>query len=51
MNKEQTSYITIGIETTAHGFVVGKNNRIRTIKRMAYGYRNVDNLRIRILVD
>ena len=31
-----------------NGFVEGKNNRIKVIKRMAYGYRNVDNLRRRI---
>ena len=29
--------------------VEGKNNRIKTIKRMAYGYRNMDNFRMRIL--
>ncbi len=33
-----------------NGFVEGKNNRIKTIKRMAYGYRNMDNFRLRILV-
>jgi transposase len=33
-----------------NGFVEGKNNRIKLIKRMAYGYRNVDNLRRRILL-
>jgi len=32
-----------------NGFVEGKNNRIKTIKRMAYGYRNLDNFRLRIL--
>ena len=32
-----------------NGFVEGKNNRIKTIKRMAYGYRNVNNFRLRIL--
>ena len=31
------------------GFVEGKNNRIKTIKRIAYGYRNMDNFRMRIL--
>ena len=30
-------------------FVEGKNNRIKTIKRMAYGYRNMDNFQMRIL--
>jgi transposase len=32
-----------------NGFVEGKNNRIKTIKRMAYGYRNMGNFRMRIL--
>ncbi|MFC1916767.1 transposase [Chloroflexota bacterium] len=32
-----------------NGFIKGKNNRIKTIKRMAYGYRNMDNFRLRIL--
>ena len=32
-----------------NGFVEGKNNRIKTIKRTAYGYRNLDNFRLRIL--
>jgi len=32
-----------------NGFVEGKNNRIKTIKRMAYGYRNTANLGLRIL--
>jgi len=32
-----------------NGFVEGKNNRIKTIKRMAYGYRSMDNFRMRIL--
>jgi transposase len=30
-----------------NGFVEGMNNRIKVIKRMAYGYRNIDNLRRR----
>ena len=34
-----------------NGFVEGKNNRIKTIKRMAYGYRNLDNFRLRILAN
>ena len=33
-----------------NGLVEGKNNRIKTIKRMAYGCRNMDNFRLRILV-
>jgi transposase len=32
-----------------NGFVEGKNNRIKTIKRMAYGYRNINNLGLRIM--
>lgn len=32
-----------------NGFVEGKNNRIKTMKRMAYGYRNMDTFRLRIL--
>jgi transposase len=32
-----------------NGFVEGKNNRIKTIKRIAYGYRNMANFRLRIL--
>ncbi|MBN2186786.1 MAG: transposase [Dehalococcoidia bacterium] len=28
----------------------GKNNRIKTVKGMAYGHRNMDNFQIRILV-
>lgn len=34
-----------------NGFVEGKNNRIKVIKRMAYGYRNVDNFRRRIFLS
>ena len=33
-----------------NGFVEGKNNRIKVIKRMAYGYRNIDNFKRRILL-
>jgi len=33
-----------------NGFVERKNTRIKVIKRMAYGYRNIDNLRRRILL-
>ncbi|GFP27979.1 transposase, partial [Candidatus Hakubella thermalkaliphila] len=32
-----------------NGFVEGKHNRIKTIKRMAYGYRNPNNFKLRIL--
>jgi len=33
-----------------NGFMEGKNTRIKVIKRMACGYRNIDNLRMRILL-
>ncbi|MFH1141322.1 MAG: transposase, partial [Chloroflexota bacterium] len=33
-----------------NGVVEGKNNRIKVIKRMAYGYRNSHNFRQRILL-
>lgn len=33
-----------------NGFVEGKNNRIKVIKRVAYGYRNRGNFRQRILL-
>lgn len=31
-----------------NGFVEGKNNRIKSIKRMGYGYRSKDNFRMRV---
>lgn len=34
-----------------NGFLEGKNNRIKVIKRMAYGYRNPQNFRQRILLS
>ena len=34
-----------------NGFMEGKNNRIKTIMRAAYGYRNMENLRLRILMS
>ena len=34
----------------SNGFVEGKNNRIKTMKRIAYGYRTMDNFRLMILV-
>lgn len=33
-----------------NGFLEGKNNRIKVIKRVAYGYRNAQNFRHRILL-
>ncbi len=32
-----------------NGFVEGKKNRIKIIKRMAYGYRNIHTFRMKIL--
>jgi transposase len=34
-----------------NGFLEGKNNRIKVIKRTAYGYRNPQNFRQRILLS
>jgi transposase len=33
----------------SNGFVEGKNNRTKTLMRQAYGSRNFQNLRFRIL--
>ena len=33
-----------------NGFVEGRNDRIKVIKRVAYGYRNANNFRQRILL-
>lgn len=44
--EEILNYFTYRI---TNGFVEGKNNRIKTIKRMAYGYRNMGNFRLRIM--
>jgi transposase len=34
-----------------NGFLEGKNNRIKVIKRNAYGYRNSQNFRLRIMLS
>ncbi|GHO63178.1 hypothetical protein KSC_020700 [Ktedonobacter sp. SOSP1-52] len=34
----------------SNGFVEGKNNRTKAMMRQAYGYRNLGNLRLRILI-
>ncbi|MFY1069288.1 transposase, partial [Enterococcus sp. AD013-P3] len=36
--------------TYSHGFVEGTNNKIKIIKRVAYGYRNFLNFRSRIYI-
>jgi len=33
-----------------NGFVERKDNRIKAMERMAYGYHNIENLRRRILL-
>jgi len=35
----------------SNGFVEGKNNRTKTLMRQAYGYRNHQHLRLRILLE
>ena len=34
----------------SNGFVEGKNNRTKALMRQAYGYRNQQHLRLRILL-
>jgi hypothetical protein len=34
-----------------NGFFEGKNNRIKVVKRLAYGYRSANNFRERILLS
>ena len=33
-----------------NGYVEGENNRTKQLQRQAYGYRNRDNLRLRVLL-
>ncbi len=33
------------------GFVEGMNNKLKLIKRLAYGYRNFAHFRLRVLVE
>lgn len=35
----------------SNGFVEGKNNRTKALMRQAYGYRNPQHLRLRILLE
>ena len=42
--------VTVNCVLYPNGFLEGKNNRIKVIKRVAYGYRNVANFRQRILL-
>lgn len=34
----------------SNGFVEGRNNRTKALMRQAYGYRNYEHLRLRILL-
>ncbi len=42
--------VTVNCVLYLNGFLEVKNNRIKVIKRVAYGYRNVANFRQRILL-
>ena len=42
------AYLTTGAYT--NGYVEGSNNRTKAIQRQAYGYRNNENLRLRVLL-
>jgi transposase len=44
--EEILNYVELPFTT---GFVEGKNNRIKVVKRMAYGYRNFHRFRLRLL--
>lgn len=39
------------IERITNGFVEGTNNALRVITRMAFGYRNFDNFKLRVLSE
>ena len=49
LNNWRTQILNYFIERITNGFVEGVNNAIRTIIRMAYGYRNFNNFKLRIL--
>ena len=38
-------------ERITNGVVEGINNKLKLIKRSAYGFRNFDNFRIRVLLS
>ena len=48
MNSGETTSIPIELP---NGFTEGSNNKIKVIKRNAYGYRNFNNFRNRILLS
>jgi len=35
----------------SNGFAEGLNNKLKLIKRRAYGYHNFENFRLRVLVE
>jgi hypothetical protein len=49
-SRPSSPYRTVNCVLYPNGFLEGKNNRIKVIKRVAYGYRNVANFRQRILL-
>jgi transposase len=46
--EEILNYFTYRV---TQGFVEGTNNRAKVLERRAYGYRNVQNLRLQLLLD
>jgi transposase len=42
------SFITYDKKQLTNGFIEGLNNKIKVIKRIAFGYRNFDHFRLRI---
>ncbi|WP_374226783.1 transposase [Ktedonobacter sp. SOSP1-85] len=49
-NKKSWRFFRFLPTRISNGFVEGKNNRTKAIMRQAYGYRNLGNLRLRILI-
>ncbi len=49
LNNWQEEILNYFDHRITNGFVEEKNNRIKTIKRIAYGYRNMANFRLKIL--
>lgn len=49
LNKYEESISNALIYPYSNGVVEGTNNLIKVIKRIAFGYRNYDNFRVRIL--
>lgn len=51
LNKHQSEIINSFKTSFSNGPVEGTNNKIKVIKRTAYGFRNFENFRLRILVS